>query len=649
MKLLILSLCFNLVSSILTVPNEKNSVKKCVQEIIKNAISFDTMVLYVYDKTFDDVLPDKMQNPFLTYDISKKMYTVSGYRSYNEIIILNIKSASFLKLYFNKMRKHILKFESSLKRRYLIISSSEEVAELKNIFLHFLDIDVDDVIVITNNFTSKKEAIKVFTWNPYHPSNKCGTIFNFKKEESCSSVKKIENRRKLKNFNKCNMTFGYDTNRRYERYCTEVAYLTRFFLELMHQALNVTIIPKKGSTGANMVLFQAKMPNNSLYTKVTDKFRVVSFYEGIDAILNQTALEHNSVFIIFDMLYELVQNSKPKLHIIVDSELIGAEQRAYLTKNESPFLHILNDIVSTFLESGLINLKQMEYKRYINIDVDDVIVITNNFTSKKEAIKVFTWNPYHPSNKCGTIFNFKKEESCSSVKKIENRRKLKNFNKCNMTFGYDTNRRYERYCTEVAYLTRFFLELMHQALNVTIIPKKGSTGANMVLFQAKMPNNSLYTKVTDKFRVVSFYEGIDAILNQTALEHNSVFIIFDMLYELVQNSKPKLHIIVDSELIGAEQRAYLTKNESPFLHILNDIVSTFLESGLINLKQMEYKRYISKFAHHYDNKLNTTEGNVVLSLNHVYPVFVFWVLGLTTAIVVFIIEVLTHFISKKYC
>ncbi|KAF5306071.1 hypothetical protein FQA39_LY09049 [Lamprigera yunnana] len=339
MKLLILCLCLNVVSSILTVPKENYSVKKCVQEIIKNAVPLDTTVLYVYDKTFDDVLPDKIQNPFVTYDISKEGHTVSGYRNYNEMIILNVKSTRFLQHYFDKMREHVWK--SSAKRRYLIIYPSEEVSKLKNIFLRFLELDVDNVIVITYNFTSKEEAIKVFTWNPYDPSNTCGTIFNIKKEEACSSVKMIENRRKLKNYNKCNMTYWFDTDRRYERYNTEVAYVTRFFLELMHQALNVTIVPKK----------QSRSANKGLYMR---------------AVRNQTALEHNSVFIVFDVLYETVQKYKPKLHVIVDSKLIGEEQRTYFTKYESPFLDILNNMVNILLESGLINLKQMEYKRYIS-------------------------------------------------------------------------------------------------------------------------------------------------------------------------------------------------------------------------------------------------------------------------------------------
>ncbi|KAF5306112.1 hypothetical protein FQA39_LY09090 [Lamprigera yunnana] len=239
-----------------------------------------------------------------------------------------------------------------------------------------------------------------------------------------------------------------------------------------------------------------------------------------------------------------------------------------------------------------------------------------------------------------------------------------------MTYWYDADRRYKRYYTEVAYVTRYFLEILGETLNVTIVPMQAKPKANitpteelaasdlpilidkfnMGLFNKdKVQNNSLYTKLTNKFRLVPFDEGLSAIRNQTALEHNSVFIIFDLMYELMQKYKPKLHVIVDDTLLGIQQRAYTTKAESPFLPTVNNIVNIYLESGLINLKQMEYKRYINKFAHYYDNKLNTTEGNVVLSLNHMYSVFAFWAFGLTFATVVFIVEVLTHIILKKYC
>ncbi|KAF5286876.1 hypothetical protein FQA39_LY00409 [Lamprigera yunnana] len=580
MKFLILSLCLNVVSSILTVPNDNYSIKKCVQEIIKNAIPLDTTVVYIYNKVFDDFLPDKMQNPFLTYDISKESYTVSGYRSYDEMIILNVTSARFLKHYFNKMgKKHVWKLKSSVNRRYLVIYPSEKISELKDIFLYFLKLDVDDVIVVTYNFTLKNEAIKVFTWNPYHPSNKCGTIFNIRKEELCSSVKMIENRRKLKNFNKCNLTYSYDTNRRYERYCTEVAYVTRFVLEIMDEVLNLTIIP-----------LQNRPINMGLYMSVRRLETCTDMSDCTDPFLRNGYIwtvpppKKIDPMVVFKIVYK-------------------------------PFVWIL--ILLTFLSTSIIWWFISYCRRSTNI--------------ASVLLNVYSLTLFGFINKIPTVLSLRIIFIAYVIYAIH----IQSIFVSNLVKML-TIPQYEHGINNLE-------ELVESDLPILI------DKYDMALFQAKMANNSLYTKVTDKFRLVTFYEGIDAIRNQTALKHNSVFIIFDMLYELVQYCKPKLHIIVDSDLIGMEQRTYSTRDESPFLPTLNNIVNILIESGLINLKQMEYRRYISKFSHYYDNKLNTTEGNVVLNLDHVYPVFVFWALGLTTATVVFIIEVVTYIISKKYC
>ncbi|KAF5286110.1 hypothetical protein FQA39_LY16393 [Lamprigera yunnana] len=569
MKLLILSLCLNVVSSILTVPKENDSVKLCVEEIIKNAVPLDTTVLYVYDKTFDDVLPDKLQHPFLTFDISKMAHTVSGYKSYNEMIILNLKSAKLLKKYFEKMRQHVWKSKSSASRKYLIISSSDDVSELKEIFLHFLEFDVDDVIIITHNSTLEKKAIKVFTWNPYHPSNKCGTIFNVRKEESCSSIKMIENRRKVKNFNKCNLTYFYDSSRRYKRYSTEVAYVTRYFLEILSETLNVTIVPLsknwKGYDG--FYIRMHRLESCSLNFPCTVPFLRNGY------IWTVPPPKRIHPMVVFKIVYKTFVWIVILLAFLFTSIIWWFISYC---KRSTDFTSALLNVYSLTLFGFINKIPTFLPLRVIFIAyVIYAIHIQSIFMSN--LVKMLTIPQYEP-----TINNLE--------------------------------------------------ELAASDLPILI------DNYNIALFKAKGQNNSLYSKLTNKYRMVSFDEGIHAIRNQTALEHNSVFIVFDVLYDLVHDYIPKLHTVVDSTLIGAERRTFLTKAESSYLSTVNNIVNIYLESGLINLKQMEYKRYINKFAHYYDNKLNTTEGNVVFCLNHVYSVFVCWALGLTVATVIFIIE-----------
>ncbi|KAF5278964.1 hypothetical protein FQA39_LY05642 [Lamprigera yunnana] len=521
MKLLILSLCLNVVSSILTVPKENDCVKKCVQEIIKNAVPLDTTVLYVYDKTFGDVLPDKLQHPFVTFDISKQNYGVRGYKSYDEMVILNLKSAKFLKMYFEKMRKHVWKLKSSARRKYLIISSSENVSELKEIFLHFLQSDVDDVIIITYNSTLEKKAMKVFTWDPYHPSNKCGTIFNFRKEESCSSIKMIENRQKMKNFNKCKMTYVYDDGRRYVRYRTEVAYVTRYFLQILDKALNVTIVSLqrdwKGYVGLHIRVH--RLETCSLDYPCT----VPYLRNGYIWTVPPPKIIHPMV--VFKIVYKT-------------------------------FVWIM--ILLAFLLTAIV----WWFMSYCNRTIDFTSALLNVYSLTLFGFinKIPTFLPLRVIFIAYVIYAIHVQSVFTSnlVKML-------------------TIPQYERGITNLE-------ELAASDLPILI------DDWNMRLFRAKGKNNSLYTNLTNKYRMVSFSAGVSAIRNQTALEHNSVFMIFDLLYELVQAYIPKIHIVVDSTLIGPEQRTFLTKAESPLLPIVNNIVNIFLESGLINLKKSEYKR-----------------------------------------------------------
>ncbi|KAF5301701.1 hypothetical protein FQA39_LY10632 [Lamprigera yunnana] len=516
MKYLILSLCFNVVSSILTVPDENNSVKMCVQKIIKNAVPFDTTVLYVDYKAFENFLPDKMQNPYLTYDTGKTSYTISGYRSYNEMIIMNIRGANCVKYYLYKMRKHVWKLETSAKRRYLIIVPSQKVSELKEIFLYFFELHVDDVIVITYNFTLKKEAIKVFTWNPYHPSNKCGTIFNIKEEESCSSVKMIENPRKLKNFNKCNMTYWYDNGRRYDRYCTEVAYVTRFFLDLIGKTLNFTIVPSTGRQKiTGLYMYVRRLDKCSKMSKCTNPFLRNGY------IWTVPPPKRINPMVVFKIVY------KPIVWILILLTFLSISVIWWFIsycRHSTNFAYVLLNVYSLTL-FGFINKIPMGLPlRMIFIAyVIYAIHIQSIFVSN--LVKMLTIPQYE-----------------HGINNLE--------------------------------------ELAASDLPILIDDFDTAT------FRAKEPNNSLYTKVTSKFHIVPYSVTIDALRNETALEHNSVFVIFDVLYQIVQYYKPKLHIIVESELVGMEQRAYTTTDGSPFLHILNNIVSIFLESGLINLKQI---------------------------------------------------------------
>ncbi|KAF5287646.1 hypothetical protein FQA39_LY15849 [Lamprigera yunnana] len=313
-KYFLLQLCFTVVICSLSVPEENYGVKKCVKNLMENFISMDTTVLYVYNKTFGDILPDNIQQPFLTIDVSTIIYPLMGYQSHNEFVILKVERASSIQNYFDILKNNgIWHLKNSSRRKYLIIQSSEDVSKLSNVFSQFLKYDVHDVIVMSYNFNLKKDAVKVFTWDPFHWSNNCGKAFNFKKENNCSSIRIIQNYRKMKNYNNCTVTYLYNNGRRLNKLRTEVAYLTQFFLSVLEKALNVRVVPQMA----------------------------------------------------FDILYDVIQKHNPKFNFIIDSSLLGEEKRIFSTKPGTHFSDNINNIVTILLESGIIDIKRKEYKRYL--------------------------------------------------------------------------------------------------------------------------------------------------------------------------------------------------------------------------------------------------------------------------------------------
>ncbi|KAF5301965.1 hypothetical protein FQA39_LY10535 [Lamprigera yunnana] len=344
----------------------------------------------------------------------------------------------------------------------------------------------------------------------------------------------IENRRKLKNFNKCNMTYWFNANRRYKKYSTEVAYVTRFVLDIMDEVLNLTIVPlHSGAINKGLYMYVSRLETCTDMTHCTDPFLRNAY------IWTVPPPRRINPMVVFKIVYK-------------------------------PFVWIL--ILLTFLSTSII----WWFISYCTR--------TTNFASA--LLNVYSL----------TLFGF--------ISKIPTGLSLRVIFIAYVIYAIHIQSIFVSNLVKMLTIPQYehginnLEELVESDLPILI------DKYDMQLFKAKMPNNSLYTKVTNKFRLVSYYEGLVAIRNQTTLEHNSVFVIFDVLYESVQEYKTKLNTIVDNELIGMEQRTYGTKYGSPYLLILNNIVNMLLESGLINLKQMEFKSHIKE-----ENLLNTFDPN----------------------------------------
>ncbi|KAF5277931.1 hypothetical protein FQA39_LY06083 [Lamprigera yunnana] len=242
MRFILVLSYLSIVTCYLTITEKNFHAKACIKDILKS-VSTETTVVYVYRKVYGDILPEKLEQPFVTIDIHKKIHRNSKYKIYNEIVILNLDSVSYLKRYLKVLEENGLwNMKSSFRRRYLIVLPSKKVSQLKDIFAYFFKLYIIDVIIMTYDLYGN---IKMFTWDPYHPSNKCGTKFNMEKHSNCSLFKLSMNN-EIQQFNKCNFTFVTRSTFEKDRKSCRIAYVAWYILDEVSKDINATLSQKGG-------------------------------------------------------------------------------------------------------------------------------------------------------------------------------------------------------------------------------------------------------------------------------------------------------------------------------------------------------------------------------------------------------------------
>ncbi|KAF5299640.1 hypothetical protein FQA39_LY19182 [Lamprigera yunnana] len=341
-------------------------VLACIKDILKS-VSTETTVVYVYRKVYEDILPEKLEQPFLTIDIHKKIHRNSKYKIYNEIVILNLSGVSYLNRYLKVLEENGLwNMKSSFRRRYLIVLPSKKVSQLKDIFAYFFKLYIMDVIIMTYDLYGN---VKMFTWDPYHPSNKCGTKFNIEKHSSCSLFK-LSTNKEIQQFNKCTFTFVTRSSFEANRHSCRIAYVTWYILDEVNKNINATLTRKRGHYNSPYKVlwhfkdvYENKGRNDTLYMKIVNKTRIINWDEYMAALYNKTVLEYNSIFIKSDLLQEQVLNYNIKVRTISDDTLLADDQAVMGTSIGSYLIQPIRKIVSVFSEAGLIDFKVSEFNR----------------------------------------------------------------------------------------------------------------------------------------------------------------------------------------------------------------------------------------------------------------------------------------------
>ncbi|KAF5275762.1 hypothetical protein FQA39_LY18630 [Lamprigera yunnana] len=559
MRFLVVLSYLTIVTCYLTITDKTLNAKKCVKDVLKS-VGTKTTVVYVYEKVFEDILPEKLEHPLLTIDISKKIHPNSKYKIYNEIVILNLKNTSLIMKYLGVLEKNELwNLKSSFRRRYLIVCPSKNASELKDIFTYFYKSYIIDVIVMAHDLNGNT---KMFTWDPYHPSNKCGTEFNMKTHSSCSLFKLNANR-KMQQFNKCNFTFAYDSIRQTDRKRTRIAYVTGFILDEVSKNMNVTVILNRGPSSRGELCVR------------------LSYLEICQSITSCTAPFERAIY------YWTVPQRK-----LIDP----LEVFKIVFKTDVWILIIL-----TFVLTSVIWW-------FIGWCTQKV-----NFTSA--LLKVYSLTIFSAMDKVPSILS--RFFTSNLIKLL-------------------TNVHYEPAIETLEQLAQSDLPILMYAASIGI-------------FHNKERNDSLYMKIANKTHGISWDGYMKSLFDETILEYNSVFVQAELLQEMIIKHNIKMRVISDDTLLGANKYMFGTNIGFHLIKPVEKIVSTLLEAGLIDFKASEFNRFMEKFEYKYKGEsknYGNSSNPKVLSLTHVYPIFVIWGMGLICATAVFIMEHIRHAIDK---
>ncbi|KAF5294143.1 hypothetical protein FQA39_LY13514 [Lamprigera yunnana] len=150
------------------------------------------------------------------------------------------------------------------------------------------------------------------------------------------------------------------------------------------------------------------------------------------------------------------------------------------------------------------------------------------------------------------------------------------------------------------------------------------------LFQHEEEGDTIYNKIKKRRTIVNEAYIDNAIVNKENSENYSILISSADLDQYIKLKGIKLHYIKDDKYLRQGLRYGLAK------------------SGIMEFQERNYKYKMKNYTAYYDTEtISTNTTNIVLSLAHVYPIFVYWGTALIICTVVFVLEILIYNITEN--
>ncbi|KAF5287608.1 hypothetical protein FQA39_LY15811 [Lamprigera yunnana] len=232
------------------VPEEQISVKteerirKCVQHLINNLTSPDHVVMHLYSKKNTFSL-DMIQNPKIVIDMKKRILNTENYKTYMEMIILDLHNMYQIDDYSKGINKYetLIESRATQRKKYLIIIPNIDIEMLKKILHHLFHNKIIDVIVMTYNGISNISPIRLLKMNPYNLANKCGGVIAALEEYTCDTVHTIKSPGILDKYGKCNLTYLIPNHMFLNKTISGIHYISFFVTNIIIKTLNLTLYP----------------------------------------------------------------------------------------------------------------------------------------------------------------------------------------------------------------------------------------------------------------------------------------------------------------------------------------------------------------------------------------------------------------------
>ncbi|KAF5284705.1 hypothetical protein FQR65_LT13441 [Abscondita terminalis] len=161
-------------------------------------------------------------------------------------------------------------------------------------------------------------------------------------------------------------------------------------------------------------------------------------------------------------------------------------------------------------------------------------------------------------------------------------------------------------------------------------------------FEHDEHNSTLYSAIKKKFEILSADDFADVLVDYESLRNKAVLVSSNELDVLNKVFLTDFHTIKENILIPKLERVLAGRPSCYVLKTIDVLIVRLVESGILD-------HFLKKF--NYENLANKSPAfgePAVLTVQHLYAVFVFWSLGLILSALIMIFELIYVCVVKSY-